>query len=412
MVIQIILFLAVFAAMPLWKKLKINFSFSLIISAVIISFIFGITPQKTVSNFLRVFTTYAQIRSVIIVTLIGSLGVLMKKYGFLGKVNEALIAVISGKKKVMMVLPAVVGLLSVPGGAQLSAPFVDELGEDLRVDKNIRCAINLVWRHIASFLVPTSNMIIVLIAAAPQINIYFLILLNLGFVAFMHTFSYLLYVKDIKEVKSDIDKTEIPHYLRQLLIYLSPIYMIIVFNAVFKIELIISVLLSFVIIFLMCGRNDVKDYIKTFAGGLKLKTVVMMVGLFFVQNTIKSADVLIDGFAYIFANSHGMVLAMAIFVFAVIISVTTGLSYTSIGVIMPMVVSLGLSTTQLTIYAFFVICCTFVGYFFSPLHLCQLLTIQSMGCQPIDVYKQYAKLAPALSVCAFVLFFIYQAVLL
>lgn len=412
MLVQIILFLAVFAVMPLWKKIKVNFGVSLMISAVIISFIFGISPQKTAENFFTVFTTYAQIKNVIIVTLIGSFGMLLKRYDFLTKVNDALRSIMSGKKAVMMTLPAVIGLLSVPGGAQLSAPFVDELGEDLGVKKDIRCVLNLTCRHIATFIVPTSNSLIVLIAAAPQVDMYFLILLNLGFVVLMQLFSYIFYARDIKEIKEPVDRSKIPHYVKQLVIYLSPIYMIIVFNGLFRIELITSVLLSFVIIFILCGKNDIKGYFETFIKGLKLKTFVMMVGLFFIQNTIKSADTLINGFSDIFLTSHGIVLAMAIFAFAMLIAVTTGLSYPAIGVIMPMIASLGLGTTELTVYAFFVFCCTFIGYFFSPLHLCQLLTMQAMGCQPKNVYREYAKLIPTLSVCAFVLFFAYQWILL
>ena len=236
MALQIILFLLVFAVMPLWKKIKINFTGSLFISAVIINFIFKISADKMLNNFISVFTTYAQIRNVIIVTLIGAFGMLLKKYDYLTKVNDALQNMLSGKKTVMLVLPAVVGLLSVPGGAQLSAPFVDELGEDLGVKKDIRCVLNLTCRHIAAFIMPTSNTVIVMMAAAPQVDMYFMILLNLGFVILMQLFSYLFYAKDIKEIKMPVDKTKRMFYLKQLFIYLSPVYMIIVFNAIFKIE--------------------------------------------------------------------------------------------------------------------------------------------------------------------------------
>ena len=51
MIIQIILFLAVFAIMPLWKKAKINFAWSLIISALLISVVFGIEPAQIMQNF-------------------------------------------------------------------------------------------------------------------------------------------------------------------------------------------------------------------------------------------------------------------------------------------------------------------------------------------------------------------------
>ena len=88
MIVQICLFLLVFAIMPLWKKLKIDFGTSLIISALLISFVFSVTPQQTLQNFVNVFAVYSTFKNVIIVTLIGSLGVLMKKCDFLTKVNE------------------------------------------------------------------------------------------------------------------------------------------------------------------------------------------------------------------------------------------------------------------------------------------------------------------------------------
>jgi len=412
MIVQICLFLLVFAIMPLWKKLKIDFGTSLIISALLISFVFSVTPQQTLQNFVNVFAVYSTFKNVIIVTLIGSLGVLMKKYDFLTKVNEALLNILSGQKKVMMVLPAVTGLLSVPGGAQLSAPFVNELGENLNVKPEIRCVLNLTFRHISMFLVPTSNALIVMAAIIPDVNLYFIILLDLGFVLLMQLTSYFLYARNIKEVKTKVDKSKLPQYIKQLLVYLSPIYMIIVFNGVFGVDMLISVLSSFVIIFALCGKNDAKGYFEALKKGIKPSTFVMMVGLFFIQNTIKNADGLIVWFGDIFANSQGFVLAIAIFAFAVILSVTTGLSYTAIGVIMPMVLSLGLTQTHIAIFAFFVFASSFCGYFFSPLHLCQLLTIQTVGCPSKDVYREYAKLMPCLVVYAFALFFVYQWILL
>ena len=286
MIVQICLFLLVFAIMPLWKKLKIDFGTSLIISALLISFVFSVTPQQTLQNFVNVFAVYSTFKNVIIVTLIGSLGVLMKKYDFLTKVNEALLNILSGQKKVMMVLPAVTGLLSVPGGAQLSAPFVNELGENLNVKPEIRCVLNLTFRHISMFLVPTSNALIVMAAIIPDVNLYFIILLDLGFVLLMQLTSYFLYARDIKEVKTKVDKSKLPQYIKQLLVYLSPIYMIIVFNGIFGVDMLISVLSSFVIIFALCGKKDAKGYFEALKKGIKPSTFVMIVGLFFILITI------------------------------------------------------------------------------------------------------------------------------
>ena len=412
MIIQIILFLAVFAVMPLWKKVKINFGWSLIISALLISAVFGTQPEQILQNFADVFFKPSLFKNVIIVVLIGALGVLMKKYNYLGNVNDAILHMLSSKKTVMHVLPAVIGLLSVPGGAQLSAPFVNEIGEDLGVKPELRAVLNLTCRHISLMLVPTSNALIIIKATVPEIDIYFLILLDLGFVVLMQAMCWLFYTRRVPDIRIALDTKQLPKYIKQLITYLSPIYMIIILNGIFKIDMLVCVLFAFVIIFAISGKTEPGEYIRCFAKGIKFDTFVMMVGLFFVQNTIKTADVLINGFSGIFANSQGVILALAIFAFSVIIAVTTGLSYTSMGIIMPMLMALDISLTQTAIFGFFVFASSFCGYFFSPLHLCQLLTIQTMGCSPKAVYKEYAKLMPCLVIFAFGLFFAYQAILL
>ena len=364
MVLQIILFLAVFAIMPLWKKVKINFAWSLVISALLISLVFTVAPQQIAKNFTDVFTNPSLFKNVIIVVLIGALGVLMKKYNFLGNVNEAILHILTGKKAVLHVLPAVIGLLSVPGGAQLSAPFVKEIGEDLGIKPELRAVLNLTCRHISMMLVPTSNALLIIKATVPEIDIYFLILLDLGFVVLMQLACWFFYSRQLPDVKVKIDMQTLPAYIKQLLVYLSPIYVILILNGIFRVDMLLSVLFSFVVIYLICGRKDTKGYFSAIFEGLKFNTFVMMVGLFFVQNTIKSADSLINGFSAVFANSQGIVLAMAIFVFAAIIAVTTGLSYTCMGIIMPMLMALNLSITELTIFGFFTFASSFCGYFF------------------------------------------------
>ena len=72
MLVQICLFLGVFAIMPLWKKVKINFGWSLVISALLISLVFSISPQQTVKNLTDVFTVYSTFKNVIIVKKISN----------------------------------------------------------------------------------------------------------------------------------------------------------------------------------------------------------------------------------------------------------------------------------------------------------------------------------------------------
>ena len=53
---------------------------------------------------------------------------------------------------------------------------------------------------------------------------------------------------------------------------------------------------------------------------------------------------------------------------------------------------------------------SFLGYYFSPFHLCQLLTVKAMGCSSGSVYKEHMKMMPVLSVAAIALFLAYRMI--
>lgn len=54
------------------------------------------------------------------------------------------------------------------------------------------------------------------------------------------------------------------------------------------------------------------------------------------------------------------------------------------------------------LYTFFVFIWSFMGYYYSPLHLCQLLTVKYMGCAIWPVYKEHLKIH-SLAVCILLL---------
>ena len=122
-----------FSLMPFWSKKKLGFGPMLLLTGLILSLIAGLAPMSILNNFVGVFTTPATLKTIIVVLIVGMLGGLMKHYGILDKVVESLKQLISSQKTIITVLPAVIGMLSVPGGAALSIPFVDKIGEDMKM---------------------------------------------------------------------------------------------------------------------------------------------------------------------------------------------------------------------------------------------------------------------------------------
>ena len=84
----------------------------------------------------------------------------------------------------------------------------------------------------------------------------------------------------------------------------------------------------------------------------------------------------------------------------------------SVNIILPLVAALPMDPTYQLLYTFFVFIWSFLGYYYSPLHLCQLLTIKYMGCATGAVYREHLKLIPWLFVASYLLFYLYRWILL
>lgn len=105
----------------------------LLVTGICLALIAGLPVATAAGAFTSIFTTGKTVQIIIAIILVGVLGNLLKQYGFLDKIVAALETLIPNKKAILMVLPAVMGILTVPGGAYLSAPFVDKIGDELEL---------------------------------------------------------------------------------------------------------------------------------------------------------------------------------------------------------------------------------------------------------------------------------------
>lgn len=67
----------------------------------------------------------------------------------------------------------------------------------------------------------------------------------------------------------------------------------------------------------------------------------------------------------------------------------TGNSSVPLAVNLPILSIMDLPINRLYVYLFFVYRSGFIGYYFSPIHLCQILTLQEMGVSTRNLYKEY-----------------------
>lgn len=114
----------------------------------------------------------------------------------------------------------------------------------------------------------------------------------------------------------------------------------------------------------------------------------MLIGVYFIQNLIQNLDQVMNGVVWLFQNSSGFGIMLVISAASLLFGLTTGLSLVPIGIILPLVATLPMDPTLKLLYTFFVFIWSFMGYYYSPLHLCQLLTVKYMGCATWPVLQR------------------------
>lgn len=407
---QLIAVLLAIACIPVLLKRKIPVGPALALVGLLAGAVGGLSPTAILSAFTRVFTDGANLSSVLIVIEIGMLSYLMSCYGILKRAEDALRALVPSARAIIMLLPAMVGALQAPGGAALSAPFVNKLGTEMGLNRAQRANVNMVSRHVLLLLVPFSTNMLIVHNLVPDASIFRLAMLNLGFVILMQAAGYffLLRKSDPIEIPAATGKERLKA-LGEFLLTLSPIYLVILMNMAFAIPYVAALPFSMLVVFFM---SDKKEFPRRLALSFNRNTAMMIVGVYFFQNIVCSLNELPTLFDAVVGGQSRWVFLGMIALVGTLFGVATGLMYLSLGVLVPITVGLPYVSEAARLIALsYTFCWCFIGYFFSPIHLCQLLTDQEMGCTVGERYRYYIPFMVVLPIITVLLYSAYTLIL-
>ncbi len=381
-------FLAViisFLSIPLLNKKNIPIGIAICFCAVLMALTGGLGLPDMKEVFISTFFDIAKLQRYMVVIEIGILGVLLRKYKIIDDVISYIIKVIKSRRVILMFIPALVGLLSVPGGAIISAPFVDKLGEESNLSGNQKAIINLIYRHIAMHILPYTTGFLVVTSLAPRISIYKLIGLNSIFVTLYVIIGYFLYVSKVQNDTTPSSNFALSNLLN-LFIYTSPVYLAVLLNLLFSIPFYIGMLFNLLAIYLI---RPEKTFLVDIAQAFNIRILLALIGVYLIQGVIGKMESITALLTFVFNEPQTIMLGIIIISF--FFGITTGFQPTALGVVLPILITLPISETQLLLYCHFTFTWSFIGYFFSPLHLCQLFTCEYLKISTIDLYKDYWK---------------------
>ena len=375
-----------FSFIPILSRKKVPISYSILIGALVMMLVPGLDLDVIGQIFKSTILEPKKIEQYLIVLEIGILGTLLKNYGFIEIIIDKLNKVVANKKLQLMFLPALIGLLMVPGGAIISAPFIDKIGDELDIEKPRRAVINMVYRHISMHFIPYSNSLLLMALLLPQVSVYNVIGLNIIYAIIYATLGYFSFIKDIKNEKpQNREDSAIKNFL-QLALYTLPIYFAVILNVAFKTPFHIGILANILILFLLKPQKTIiKDFIK----GINITLFLTIFGVYLIQATISSFPEFNRMLESFLSNPGALIPAMI--GISAFFALATGFQPAAMGVILPVIGGISLSVEKMTALAHIAFTWSFIGYFFSPIHLCQLFTAEYMRVDNASLYKEYSR---------------------
>lgn len=142
-------------------------------------------------SFFNVLTDPSILSLIIIMILIPILGGIMEESGLMIEMIQKMRI---SRKASLMMIPALFGLLPVPGGALMSAPIVQQI--DKEEDPNKKVAINVWYRHMLIMIYPLSSSLIIA-SILTDINLYILVLGLLPGLILMWVIGYITLIKNV-----------------------------------------------------------------------------------------------------------------------------------------------------------------------------------------------------------------------
>lgn len=306
---------------------------------------------------------------------------LYKETGAIDTLSNSLSEMTRKPKLVVSMLPALVGLLPVAGGALMSAPMVETEADKLDLERAKKTFVNIWFRHVIFPIYPMSQ-VLILAAALTETSLTMLILRQIPVVVVMIVVGYFIGLRKSAVISNERDSgKEIHRNLRAFLLMFSPILAMILIVVLFKVDVVIAAFIGVILLAIVkrpsvavlgkvLGNKAVYIIALAAYGAMLLRSVTIASGVSQVIGQILAAGNI----------HHALLLASLPAVLGFLVGSPSG----GIAISVPMLASALTFTSEaaslLYISAYF-------GYLGAPTHLCLVLTADYFKCPLSKTYK-------------------------
>jgi hypothetical protein len=421
-----------FLLIVLLLRLKVPFSISILVTGLLLGMWFNLGIREIGTSIVGALCAKETVLLVGIVGVILIFSELLQESGQLTTLSHLIVETFGLHRLTYTILPIIVGLLPMPGGALFTAPLMDDVNEE-SIPSHKKTLVNYWFRHIWEYAWPLYPGL-VLAAGLARVNLDNLSLFQSPFIIISFISGIIFIFPGIKIARQSSSRHG--WNLKGLIkmgYLLLPIFIIIILFLAVALPMLVSLLISlgWVILTVLFKRQlGLKGIFKVifakvhiyqmivivvsvmvFSGILQASTLTSDLTKFFNSSSTPAISTNPDGFS---EREPGMgqipfvYTVLSIILLPLVVGLLTGMTVAFVGITFPIIfttlIPSGMNVLPLAMLAYV---SGVSGVMLSPLHLCLILTNQYYKSSLMRVYKYLVPITLSVFVIAIIMFGLY-----
>lgn len=351
-------------------RLKWNLGLVLVLASAVTGLLFGRAPQALALDAVAATLDVTTLRLVAIVLLITFMGEILRSTLQLEGLVRSLGDLFVDRRWLLALIPLLIGLLPMIGGAMFSAPMVEEASQDLSVSRERKTYVNYWFRHACETAFPLYPSL-VLAAGLMGVSARALAVSNWPLLLAALVGGVVFGLVGIRRAAPDGgSRPQAGETWVLLLKSIWPIALVLILSLPLHVDLIVA--LAVTVIALIAVHRLGPRRLWALVKGMPFDLVPMIVGAMIFQrilNTTGAIQVASRDLA-----SLGIPLPLVVFAVPLLAALLTGLAVTGFAIGLPIVLPLCPPDLIGSGYGLVAYAGGFCGLVLSPLHLCLILS--------------------------------------
>ncbi len=363
---------------------RFNYGLALIFGSLILGFFFGFSLKDFAQVFLSTLTDPVTCELALVIALIPILAFCMTETGMIEDFLEGLKGFVSSGS-ILVVVPAMLGMLPMPGGALFSAPYIDGEAKKMRMGPDLKSFVNVWFRH-CMFLVYPITPTLILASRLGGVDLFHLILIQVPiFVIYLST-GYVFSILSIKSHNKGVKNAD-SHRIIPLFISVSPLILAILLIAL-GVPMALALIIGIGLVFGL-KRVSYRKVLSLLRRGFNWRLVLAVFGMMLFSHMIQASGAINVIISYIgHAETYPLLFLILFSCFA---GVATAHLSVALAIVFPMALQMLGNLTPVVVSMLYLT--AYFSYLVSPMHLCLVLTVEYYEARLQGVYRRLIPLS-------------------